>query len=229
MRAKLRWIGAVALVLIAVGAGIFVPAPASAEPIPDEHHYVINFEQDAAEVINFCVKTATMGDNYYCTGDLQVRKTDSHTLDYTPGDKISLDTYIKWGPTHKDYDITGGTGCSADYEPRCTQCTATGTVQATTLDCHLPKTHPPPPSMPVVAPYADTSGGLLNLLNLLAWCVSACAVVGLIVVGINMAVQLRRGDPGEMSEHWRGFATVIGGCVLGLSAGPLVRLLIPFI
>ena len=83
--------------------------------------------------------------------------------------------------------------------------------------------------MPVVAPYADTSGGLLTLLNMLAWCVSACAVVGFLVVGINMAIQLRRGDPGEMSEHWRSFSTVIGSCVLGLSAGPLVQFLIPYI
>ncbi|WP_432839001.1 hypothetical protein [Dactylosporangium sp. CA-092794] len=228
MREKLRWIGAVALVLIAVGAGVFVPAPAYAEPIPDENHYVMNFEQDAAEVINFCVKAAS-SDHYDCSNDLDVRQTSSFTIPYKQGDQILLDIYIKWGPTHKDYDITGGTGCSADYEPRCTQCTAWGTVQATTVDCHLPKVQLPPPPMPSVAPYADNSGGLLNLLNLLAWCVSACAVLGIIVVGTTMAIQLRRGDPGEMSEHWRGFATVIGGCVLGLSAGPLVQFLVPFI
>jgi hypothetical protein len=167
--------------------------------------------------------------DYYCTGDLQVRKTDSHTVEYTPGDKVLLDTYIKWGPTHKDYDITGAGGCSANYAPRCVQCTASGTVQATTLDCHLPKVQSAPPKMPVIAPYADTSGGVLSLLNLLAWCVSACAVLGIILVGASMAVQLRRGDPGEMSEHWRGFATVIGACLLGLSAGPVVQLLVPFI
>ena len=134
MRGKVRWIGAAVLVLIAVGSGVILPAPAYAksEPVPDEHHYVVNFEQDSVDVINFCVKSATMKD-YYCTGNLPVRKTDSHTIDYTPGDQILLDIYIQWGPTHKDYDITGGTGCSADYEPRCTQCTASGTVQASRM------------------------------------------------------------------------------------------------
>nr|BFE59555.1 hypothetical protein GCM10020063_040810 [Dactylosporangium thailandense] len=228
MRTTLRRIRAVALVLVAVGAGVVVPAPASAEPIPDEHHYVVNFEQDAAEVIHFCVKTAALAKDY-CTNALQVRKTVSHTIDYRPGDKILLDIYIQAGPSHKDYDVTDAGGCSDDYKPRCFQCTTTGTVQATKVDCHLPKTVLPAPSMAAIAPYADSKGGLLNLLNLLAWCVSACAVLGIIVVGSTMALQLRRGEPGEMSEHWRGLATVIAACVSGLSAGPVVQWLIPYV
>ncbi|ASW57394.1 hypothetical protein CIK06_03360 [Plantactinospora sp. KBS50] len=65
----------------------------------------------------------------------------------------------------------------------------------------------------------------MALLNLLAWTVSAAAVAGLLVVGMNMALQFRRGDPGEFSEHSRGLLIVGGACVLGATAGPIVQFL----
>lgn len=37
-----------------------------------------------------------------------------------------------------------------------------------------------------------------------------------------MAIQLNRGVPGEMSDHFRGAVFVAMGCVLGATAGPLV-------
>ncbi|MEH1028381.1 hypothetical protein ACWD6L_14930 [Micromonospora profundi] len=61
-----------------------------------------------------------------------------------------------------------------------------------------------------------------DLLGLLAWCVTAAAIAGLIIVGIQMALQLNRGTPGEGAEHFRGLAVVALACVLGASAGPLV-------
>ena len=35
------------------------------------------------------------------------------------------------------------------------------------------------------------------IINILAWCVTAAGVFGVMVVGINMAIQLNRGEPGE--------------------------------
>ncbi|MFJ9423213.1 hypothetical protein [Streptomyces sp. NPDC101249] len=60
------------------------------------------------------------------------------------------------------------------------------------------------------------------LIALLAWCVSAAAVAGVIVVGIQLALQLRRGEPGEGATYFRGLVFVLGACVIGVSAGPVV-------
>lgn len=60
------------------------------------------------------------------------------------------------------------------------------------------------------------------ILGILAWCVSACGVGGLIIVGMQMALQLRRGDPGEGGEHFRGVFFVALACVLATTAGPIV-------
>ncbi|MFJ6570700.1 hypothetical protein ACIQNU_25125 [Streptomyces sp. NPDC091292] len=75
------------------------------------------------------------------------------------------------------------------------------------------------PYHPPVGSGADT------ILSLLAWCVSAAGVAGLIFVGIQMSLQLRRGDPGEGGEHFRGVFYVVIGCVLAATAGPLVGFL----
>ncbi|MFY1682936.1 hypothetical protein [Micromonospora sp.] len=79
----------------------------------------------------------------------------------------------------------------------------------------LPAFQPPPP-------YNPAGGAADDLLNLLAWGVSAAGVAGLLILGISMAIQLNRGVPGEMSDHFRGAVFVAMGCVLGATAGPLV-------
>ncbi|MGW7514264.1 hypothetical protein ACWGJ2_01555 [Streptomyces sp. NPDC054796] len=65
-----------------------------------------------------------------------------------------------------------------------------------------------------------------ELLQYLAWIVSACAVGGIIVVGSQMALQLRRGEPGEGANYFRGLVIVMGACILGATAGPLVEFVI---
>ncbi|MGW3661745.1 hypothetical protein [Streptomyces sp. NPDC005141] len=67
--------------------------------------------------------------------------------------------------------------------------------------------------------------GADTILGILAWCASAAGVAGLIVVGIQMALQLRRGDPGEGGEHFRGVFFVTLGCLVATTAGPLVAAL----
>ncbi|MGI5401194.1 hypothetical protein ACQEVG_17385 [Streptomyces sp. CA-135486] len=66
-----------------------------------------------------------------------------------------------------------------------------------------------------------------QLLGILAWCASAAGVGGVITVGMLMALQLRRGDPGEGGEHFRGFFFVLLACVLATTAGPIVNFLGP--
>ncbi|WP_369186662.1 hypothetical protein [Streptomyces sp. R08] len=63
------------------------------------------------------------------------------------------------------------------------------------------------------------------IINLLAWSASACGVAGLIIVGTQMALQLRRGEPGEGGEHFRGVFFIGVACVLASTAGPIVAFL----
>ncbi|MCX4904456.1 hypothetical protein [Streptomyces sp. NBC_00878] len=64
-----------------------------------------------------------------------------------------------------------------------------------------------------------------QILGILAWCASACGVGGLIIVGMQMALQLRRGDPGEGGEHFRGVFFVGLACLVATTAGPVVAAL----
>ncbi|MFD5627454.1 MULTISPECIES: hypothetical protein [unclassified Streptomyces] len=69
-----------------------------------------------------------------------------------------------------------------------------------------------------------------ELLGVLTWVVSAASVTGLMIVGLQMAMQLRRGEMGEGATYFRGAFFVIGACVLGTTAGPLVNfVLVPIL
>jgi hypothetical protein len=74
------------------------------------------------------------------------------------------------------------------------------------------------------APYSPPTDAD-TIIGILAWCASACGVAGLIIVGMQMALQLRRGDPGEGGEHFRGVFFVVLACVIASTAGPLVKFL----
>ncbi|MFB8772380.1 hypothetical protein [Streptomyces broussonetiae] len=65
-----------------------------------------------------------------------------------------------------------------------------------------------------------------DLLGYLTWIVSAASVGGLLVVGIQMALQLRRGEMGEGATYFRGGVFVVMACVLGTTAGPIVNFLL---
>ncbi|MGW4983251.1 hypothetical protein [Streptomyces mirabilis] len=69
-----------------------------------------------------------------------------------------------------------------------------------------------------------------QLLGVLTWMVSAASVAGLMIVGLQMAMQLRRGEMGEGATYFRGAFFVIGACVLGTTAGPIVNfVLVPIL
>lgn len=72
-------------------------------------------------------------------------------------------------------------------------------------------------------PPAKVTEKLAPILDTLAWCATAAGVMGLLIVGMRMAVSLRRGQ-GE--EHLVQFATVMGACIIASTAGPLVTFLL---
>ena len=57
------------------------------------------------------------------------------------------------------------------------------------------------------------------VLNILAWLVTAAGVCGVLLVGSRMAISLRSG---EGDEHLTQFAMVMGACIIGATAGPIV-------
>uniref|UniRef100_UPI0004C23524 hypothetical protein n=1 Tax=Streptomyces sp. NRRL S-813 TaxID=1463919 RepID=UPI0004C23524 len=65
-----------------------------------------------------------------------------------------------------------------------------------------------------------------DLLGYLAWTLTAAAIAGLIIIGIKLALQLRRGLMGEGTAHFQAMAAVLGACILGVSAGPIVEFVV---
>ncbi|GAB1693409.1 hypothetical protein KRM28CT15_52120 [Krasilnikovia sp. M28-CT-15] len=178
----------------------------------------------------FCLKTTTTmkrprGSDRSCTGWMMTATNAQLTADITDqNDEVFLDSEV---------DTSGGTGGTSTSDDKlitgATTCTIYNVTASYKVECDTPSAKPVVVSPPAVAPFAlnnsDPNDPGIALLSLLAWCVSAAAVAGLIVTGINMALQMRRGEPGESSEHWRGFLYVGGACLLGLTAGPLVSFL----
>ncbi|MGW3460606.1 hypothetical protein ACWDE9_13855 [Streptomyces olivaceoviridis] len=73
----------------------------------------------------------------------------------------------------------------------------------------------------------DPGADATMLLEILGWCASAAGVAGIIIIGSQMALQMRRGEPGEGAAHLRALFTVLGACVIAATAGPLVSFLGP--
>lgn len=65
-----------------------------------------------------------------------------------------------------------------------------------------------------------------QLLEYLAWSVSAAAVAGVMFIGVQMAMQLRHGEMGAGTTHFRGLVFVMVACILCMSAGPLVEFVV---
>ncbi|MFI0817279.1 hypothetical protein ACH4TX_12340 [Streptomyces sp. NPDC021098] len=79
-------------------------------------------------------------------------------------------------------------------------------------------------TFPLLAgPPAEVTQPLNEVLGYMAWLASAAGVMGLLIVGMRMAISLRQG---EGQEHLVQFATVIGACVIATTAGPIVNFLI---
>ncbi|NJP74137.1 hypothetical protein [Streptomyces sp. C1-2] len=78
---------------------------------------------------------------------------------------------------------------------------------------------------PFLADVYAPPAGAQTIINALAWCASAAGVFGLMAIGINMAIQLNRGEPGEGGTHFRGVFFVTLACLVAATAGPLITFL----
>ncbi|MGW1063025.1 hypothetical protein ACWD4F_00675 [Streptomyces aureus] len=63
------------------------------------------------------------------------------------------------------------------------------------------------------------TGQLDFVLGIIAWLVTAAGVAGLMIVGSRMALAVKTG---EFEEHLNEFLMVLGACVIGATAGPIV-------
>ncbi|WP_028805324.1 hypothetical protein [Streptomyces sp. 142MFCol3.1] len=72
-------------------------------------------------------------------------------------------------------------------------------------------------------PPAGVTKELDFVLNLIAWLVTAAGVAGLLIVGSRMALAVKTGDG---DEHMSQFLMVMGACVIGATAGPIVGFVI---
>lgn len=65
----------------------------------------------------------------------------------------------------------------------------------------------------------DVTKELDKVLGYIAWLVTAAGVAGLMIVGSRMALSVKTG---EFEEHLSQFLMVLGACVIGATAGPIV-------
>ncbi|GLY02421.1 hypothetical protein [Actinoplanes sp. NBRC 101535] len=193
---------------------------------PGSGIWKVHLENHGAYTIKTCVgsdTTAAQGSkDGPCHGGMLAGQQHHFSVPYTPGDHLVMYLHVLHGPIKRDVDVTGAQECSLS-----------GTVQAAKLVCDSFKAVTadpvPPPTIPTYDPsQAKGSNGLpsqLNLLNLLAWCISAAGVAGLIVIGMQLALQVRRGVPGSMAEIRQEILIVAISCFLAMSAGPIVAFL----
>ncbi|MER5469642.1 hypothetical protein ABZX90_23090 [Streptomyces sp. NPDC002935] len=68
-------------------------------------------------------------------------------------------------------------------------------------------------------PPQGVAAELDKVLGIIAWLVTAAGVAGLMIVGSRMALAVKSGDG---DEHLSQFLMVMGACVIGATAGPIV-------
>jgi hypothetical protein len=227
---RIRTLGAMLSALVlALGVVALPAAPARADNswpgwTGEFYEVQVDVAGDAWYAAKFCLKSTTSmrmypaGSERDCTDafQLSIWNPVSKRTPIEVGDRIYLDMEVQAGPTKDNIDITGAHSCWGK-----------GGVQDVQLHCPNKSESTTEPVEPTIDAYA--SGGVpqnvSNILNLMAWCVTAAAVLGVLVTGMNMAVQLNRGVPGEGAEHWRGGVTVLVACLVGATAGPLVQFL----
>ncbi|MCN9241337.1 hypothetical protein NGF19_11140 [Streptomyces sp. RY43-2] len=73
---------------------------------------------------------------------------------------------------------------------------------------------------PDYTPPTSVTGKLDDVLGYIAWLVTAAGVAGVLIVGSRMAIALKTGDA---EEHLREYLIVMGACVIGACAGPIVQ------
>ncbi|WP_341720753.1 hypothetical protein QQG74_14220 [Micromonospora sp. FIMYZ51] len=182
----------------------------------------------AAFYYKLCLKTTTTmknppstGKDRVCSGQ-QSSVIGSYTLtaDYTPGDTVWMDVEMMvdlsgHSRTKDDIEITGARNCKLS-----------GALYAGKFKCDNAinkKQFEPPDIKAYTIKVEDQNQPIVKLLNLMAWCVSAAAVLGLLITGATLASQLRRGALEERTEYMKHLAFVVAACLIATMAGPFVR------
>ncbi|QLQ36440.1 hypothetical protein [Micromonospora robiginosa] len=185
---------------------------------------------DAAFLYKICLKTTTTVNTYPAGGGDRVcsgkkGSTDGSfdlTAEYTDGDTVWMDVEMLvdlsgHSRTKDDVDITGSHSC-----------TLKGALYAGKFQCENAinkKSFEAPSIEPYQVAVDDPNAPVVQLLTLMAWCVSAAAVIGLLVTGMTLASQLRRGALEERTEYTKQIAFVLAACLLATTAGPVVQAL----
>lgn len=222
---RLRW--AVSVVLAVLGLGVLAPNPAAAAL----GTYTMTFNGgDAAYLYIVCLKSSTTVNNNpagngdrVCSG--RKGSTDGSfdlSVEYTEGDTVWVDFEMLvdlsgHSRTKDNIEVTGAHTCDVS-----------GALYAGKFKCDTPINElnfTPPEIEPYTIDVNDSDEPVMQLINLMAWCVSIAAVLGLMLTGISLSVQLRRGVTGEMGEYGRQLWMVAGACLLAASAGPVIEFL----
>jgi hypothetical protein len=225
---RATWVGLIVAgttAVLGLGALASAPAPARADDKPGM--IKVDVDNQMIATVQFCIKSDTSmkkprGSDRACSQHLKVSDTETLYVEGGPNDHVWLDFEVFGEHTHDNFkEITGSH-----------QCTATGVTIGFKMNCPGVVVPGHSFSEKPLSAFAFDSGKAddpgMGLLNLLAWAVTASAVAGLIITGANLGLQLRRGEPGEFSEHWRSIVLIVVSCVVGATAGPIMEFLHPW-
>ena len=248
---RTRRIGLVASVItVALGLGMLASgsaaavAPAPGTLVPGQRatpspgapgSYTVMFDDSGASYWYIvCLKSETTIAKYPAGGGdrscsekkdaISFEEKFGLTVEYTEGDKVWVDFEMFTGTrgeskTEDNIEVTDAHNCSLG-----------GLLHSGTFQCDwkpdVLESFAPPSIAAYKVDLGDPNEPVLKLLNLLAWLVSAAAVVGLLITGTQLALTLRHtGEASDMAQNLRPLSVIVAACLLATSAGPVVGFL----
>lgn len=222
------WIATVFLAVVGLGV-LAAPSAAMAEEKKYDTYEVHVNAKDAAYHYRLCLKSTTSiretnGKHHdrTCTSEpcKNTGMGGEHTLSipYEPGDQVWMDIEMFMNlhdcssKTQDNNELTGSH-----------ECTLSGPVHAGKFKCEN-ASNKIDYKMPSIAAYTP-GDNIPNLLGLMAWCVSAAGVIGLLMIGARLASSLRYGAFNEQVEYLRQIGLVFGACLIATAAGPVIEFL----
>ncbi|WP_225854589.1 hypothetical protein [Micromonospora sp. ALFpr18c] len=194
------------------------PAPTPTSGYPPWH---MKFRNKMGATVTFCWALEPSAPGQHCGGQKLTAQSWDVDIPYQPGDRIFVWAKVVAGQDTNHYEATGAANC-----------TISGATISSKFDCDNPGMPPPVFPEPSISPFnplaqngAYQKPALVNLLNVLAWCVSAAGVGGLLFIGTQMALQVRLGYPGRSAELRQEVIIVAVACIIAAAVGPIVMFL----